>query len=1425
MHLQKLEIQGFKSFAEKTTFLFPGQQDGGYGITAVIGPNGSGKCVHGDSRVVLSDGHIATIKELVDSSLNRSRHVERWDDGYCSYENTQCLQVLSLNPGTLKIEPRPIQAFIKRTAPKELFRITTKGGRSLVATGYHPLFTLEGGELKTITAEQLKPGVRIAIPRKLPVEKTSDHIDFTRVLSRFERDDSVYVPHSSRLEQWVGRMNGANGGQTAFARHLGINPIHMKGVRDRQAVNLGTIRRFQEQWHGPLDEWFDYRIKSSGTGHMVVPRSLTPALARILGYCVSEGRLTRVNQVWFVNSDAALIDDFCQCVRETFNLEARVLTYKPSTKDVIVFSHTLCHYLEKAFQLGIEQPSAKKQVPDAIFSASDDVVKSFLSALFEGDGHVCYRSGKRTTAYIEYSTASERLAGDVSILLARFGIVARVSSKWKAATNTEKKIKRQYFSVTIYGIEQLKIATSLFHFRGEKKRAMEKLKTLDFAVNPNYDVIPGATQLVRDLVKTSAVSVKRSRKECPTLAAYTEQRCEATRPGLKRVLEAVRKYGNATRKGDDIYNRLETLSSSDAYWDSIASVERVEHEEWVYDLAVEGHHNFIANGMVVHNSNVADAVRWVLGEQSLKLLRSKRAEDVIFFGSSQKAQKGFCEVSLYFNNEDRAFPVDFAEAVITRRLYRDGASEYLLNKNKVRLSDIALMLAQAHIGQRSYSVIGQGMIDAILQTAPSERKEFFSEAVGVRQYQIKRDSAALKLKSTNENLTHALTVLSELEPKMKFFARQLKRLEEREEVEREYSAIQKQYTNALWNDLAVRKEGFEKEKEVHEKKIADLVKKQHVLEDEFSTNEQGLRKDEFSPFHALSQKITNLQNGRQQILTRLLIVGARLQTELVAEGMGQIAWLSGRRDELAAKLTSINEELSAGKRQDDRLAKQEEGCASRIAKSHAGEYDGADAAALQQTFAELETIGRDAAKSESLTVLKDALMAIVGRVAKLKEMAIALIARAQGGAVTRESGVGTLREELQSARTQREILAARMMLWEEEREKTTAEHEQTARELAFLSAHDLSDQHARALAEKEELVVQRAEIEKTIASLQEELDGLYEAEKETHRTLLEQQKEMNMLSKEHDTVRDELNRACLEIAKLEAHQEELISKICDELRVDDSVRSELVAGTETVYATLGFLQEAPLPDRDGARQHIDRLKRKLEQIGTIDADVIAEHEETRSRYEFLNGQVTDLTEARESLEGALIELDAIIQERFEKNLEGISKKFSEYFAQLFGGGSARLIVLRKERVLPDAKDADAKEDVDEEEDGERSDDAIAGIEIEATPPGKKFKHLGFLSGGEKALTAIALLCAILAQNPSPFVILDEVDAALDESNANRFAAIIQDLSTRTQFILITHNRITMCIGNALYGVTMTDEGISHCLSLDIRQLDGIVTEK
>jgi chromosome segregation protein len=163
-------------------------------------------------------------------------------------------------------------------------------------------------------------------------------------------------------------------------------------------------------------------------------------------------------------------------------------------------------------------------------------------------------------------------------------------------------------------------------------------------------------------------------------------------------------------------------------------------------------------------SNIADAIKWVLGEQSIKSVRGKKAEDVIFSGSEKKSRLGFAEVSLYLNNENRTGGIEYSEIVITRRLYRDGNSEYLLNKNPVRLFDIQLLIARAHFGQKSFSIISQGMIDSVLLATPLERKAFFDEAVGIKEHQIKKHQALNKLERSEEHLAQAKLLLQELAP-------------------------------------------------------------------------------------------------------------------------------------------------------------------------------------------------------------------------------------------------------------------------------------------------------------------------------------------------------------------------------------------------------------------------------------------------------------------------------------------------------------------------------------------------------------------------------------------------------------------------------------------------------------------------------------
>ena len=262
---------------------------------------------------------------------------------------------------------------------------------------------------------------------------------------------------------------------------------------------------------------------------------------------------------------------------------------------------------------------------------------------------------------------------------------------------------------------------------------------------------------------------------------------------------------------------------------------------------------------------------------------------------------------------------------------------------------------------------------------------------------------------------------------------------------------------------------------------------------------------------------------------------------------------------------------------------------------------------------------------------------------------------------------------------------------------------------------------------------------------------------------------------------------------------------------------------------------------DALLPQIQRLRHKLELIGGIDEEAMGEYREVKERHDFLHTQYKDLVDASAALEEVITELDLKISKQFTDQFKNIAELFTKYFKILFGGGTASLVKVMEEfpdEILPEnLTEADAAVVSDVADLGQESAEGISGelqepktqekkkifsgIDINASPPGKKVKHITALSGGEKALTSIALISAIIANNPSPFVILDEVDAALDESNSEKFADIVEQLSNKTQFIVITHNRATMKRSHILYGVTAGEEGISHLLSIKLEQAEKI----
>ncbi len=713
-------------------------------------------------------------------------------------------------------------------------------------------------------------------------------------------------------------------------------------------------------------------------------------------------------------------------------------------------------------------------------------------------------------------------------------------------------------------------------------------------------------------------------------------------------------------------------------------------------------------------SCMADSIRWVLGEQSLKLLRGKKSTDVIFSGSEKRARSGFAEVVLHLDNSDKKAPIDYTELAIGRRLYQNGENEYFLNKNKARLGDILLLLAQANFGQRAYSVIGQGMVDAVLAQSPRERKDFFDEAAGVKQFQLKRHTSVNKLKLAEENLRQVEVLLNEVRPRLRTLSRHVNKLEQFDELKGRLHSLEHAYYGTLWHRL-------QKDYLAQKKQVAELETK----------------------LSALNAEIAALQKKFEQKETK-----STASSELLAL-QTKYTELINRKNTLREKEFSSREKIAAFRYQ-AQTAKKEMPCAVISAE-------------LDKIITDYEGLVESVGEDTDWKALKKYLEKLLSSISDLSKR------------IKNPAGNIKIPAELEKA-----VLDA---------------------------AKNIKD------------------IDENVRALQTEMGKLNEKEKNEQTEFFTVQKNWRDKIEEKNFTLREANDLKIGLARIETRKESLEVEM--EAHLKERKQTILAGPPSFVETSDGKPQETA--DPSAMEGEIQQLRYQLELIGGIDPETLKEYKETKERYDFLEGQSTDLANAMTQLRQLILEIDGQIGEQFDAAFKKINTEFGKFFSVLFDGGKARLEIIEMEThfssPLPlsegEAGGGGEAEQEEPEETEETIDDA-RGIEIIANPPGKKVKAVNMLSGGEKALVSIALICAIIANNPSPFVVLDEVDAALDESNSLRFAEIIKQLAHKTQFILITHNRATMNTSDVLYGVSMGDDGVSKLLSLKLEEAEELV---
>ncbi len=1034
-------------------------------------------------------------------------------------------------------------------------------------------------------------------------------------------------------------------------------------------------------------------------------------------------------------------------------------------------------------------------------------------------------------------------------------------------------------------------------------------------------------------------------------------------------------------------------------------------------------------------SNIADAIRWVLGEQSLKTLRGKKSEDVIFSGSDKKNQLSLAEVSLILNNQDKESlrffddlkpdngeiqeELDFDkireflnadEIIITRRIYRSGDSEYLINNKRVRLADIQMLLAKASVGQKTYSVIGQGMVENFLNTNASERKDFFDEATGVKQFQIKRDSSLNKLEGSYENLQQVEMLLTEIRPRLKSLTRQVEKLKRRSEIESDLTSNQFNYYNFLYQESNTKLEtvnkkflDLEKIKIDRDNKLAklseelnqirttnnfqeinslqpqlkeleieknqllrQLAKLQAELEVQFESQGQfdiswlnNKNNELTSDLEKIESEISNLdynQNNqnekiyqeeltdlekeinkayavRHEIEKKELTVGeylkqinkleATLEANLEAQGQFDVSWLSNKHEELGTELTNLNLEIEKLQQENNHekeislrnklsdifnqvslLSRELEAIKNELKKPGNTKNNREEISRIIEEFLGcLESIKKEADLEKVKKMIEEAKNTFQDQIReyladenadklnRIKEIQDEIISKSEdrqnlnnelSSELLRLSSINERLKLLEDKKRQSEKEIAELkikldksqikfdasqienektdllkiiklleeevkVLWTKSQTRELKEKKQTT--LDKLNEHRLKisstkerlkllqekkDQTIKEISEikiklaksqikidvsaieteKNRITILLKNVDSKIKNLEEKINELnYAKEKEKSQTF-EIQHRLQELQQEINSLSAELSDLKIEATRQETKLEDLENNIRnDELNLNEIKAHKI---TEDVV------------DITKWHKRLTDCKNQLELIGGIDPETEKEFNETKERFNFLSNQTNDLNNAVKSLEKIISELDLNIKDRFDHEFKIISEKFSEYFKILFNGGSAKIFKLNEEEKNlqlpgnPDVIELNPSSDSLKRVKllKKRNALGVAGIEIQATPPGKKIQTISMLSGGERALTAIALICAIISANPSPFVVLDEVDAALDEANSERLAQILDDLSNKTQFIVITHNRASMKRANILYGVTMQSDGVSKLLSVKLEEIEN-----
>ncbi len=934
-------------------------------------------------------------------------------------------------------------------------------------------------------------------------------------------------------------------------------------------------------------------------------------------------------------------------------------------------------------------------------------------------------------------------------------------------------------------------------------------------------------------------------------------------------------------------------------------------------------------------SNITDAIRWVLGEQSAKSLRGSSMSDVIFAGSSTRKAQNLAEVTLVFDNHDNYLDLNYQEIEITRRLYRqNGESEYLLNRQPCRLKDITNLVMDSGLGRDSLSIISQGNISTFADSRPVERRVTFEEAAGVSKYKKRKMETIRKLERTKENLDRIADIILEIES-------QLKPLERQRNKAIKYQAIKEELTKVEVSVLIADIEKSSADKKQFEAQIGTLAQQLVDMEADIVINENKNDKLE-ELMGAIDREVERLQ-GEHLEATEAVSKYQLMEKDIEMQRVEALNNANG--DDLELQIETLKGDISRQvTNYNDRVARLKKlGDTIREAQKQRQELDG-KISQFNNTINQNQL--KLISKENEFKQLKDDLLnysqynhgvksilnargsfrnlvGTIDELVKVKDEYSLALSTALGNSyqniVTLDDR--TAKEAISFLKKNRSGRATFMPLDNMKPRNVKEEHLLVANQSeGFLGvASDFVEydpkfspiiknllgniiiasdiHHANDLSKDlfsryrvvtldgdviniggsltggglknpkvninrqdnlEILENEIGEIRSLIGKDRNELDGLENTSKALANEMFEKQLQYSKLKDEVSDFKEKVEHLTFKYKQISNEKmnleslvsneagDEIVAKLNQAIETRDNLivdlkakrksKMDLLEQSEEIKRTLKGLrsdfknvqsakndldvqvtkvnyelnsylerlnQEYQMTfefaaenftakiDLEQAKTTVYELRKDLKSLGNVNLDSIEEYEKTAERYGHLTSQRDDLIQGEDSLLAAIKQMDAIMIEKFKETVDAVNIEFNQVFRSLFGGGSAKLIYEDENDLLE------------------------TGIDINVQPPGKAVQNISLFSGGEKALIAISCLFAILRVRPVPMCILDEVEAALDLANVDRFAKYLRGFSKITQFIVVTHREGTMEECDLLYGATMQQQGVTKLVSVQL----------